>query len=175
MDSALVIPHTAQPAAALATKLCGHLHNKLHPILLDTNLNGASGVALNLYQAFLLTGMKLHAYVCTLPRAVHMHETLVCRTLEQAVLYASRTCVRVVHECARLTGVEAGFSLSALDVQWLGLTAFRDALVRKRKRHTGALLHLSHRLSRKQMTRRQKRLTPVTDAALSQALWALQY
>jgi hypothetical protein len=91
------------------------MHNKLHPILLDTELNGATGVALNLYQAFALTAMKLHCYVKSLPVAVpaqHAHGSLVCCAIEHTVLYASRTCARVVQECARLTGIAAAFSLS---------------------------------------------------------------
>ena len=62
------IPHTHShfPGQQLVLKLAQYMRPKCHALLLDSGINSDATVRLNIYQAFVLTAMKLHCYVRSL-------------------------------------------------------------------------------------------------------------
>ncbi|CAL5339266.1 unnamed protein product [Camellia sinensis] len=63
LSSTLTVCWQGKPGHHSKAKLCDHLRPKCHPIFYDSNINSAVVVRLNIYQAFLLCGMKFHCYV----------------------------------------------------------------------------------------------------------------
>lgn len=86
----VTLPSTPHSAALLPSKLCGYLNNKLHPLLLDTDLNGEALVATNLFEAAAIAAMKLHCCV----------RALLERPRWQIVAHAVNTAVEYCADCA---------------------------------------------------------------------------
>ncbi|WIA23695.1 hypothetical protein OEZ85_000387 [Tetradesmus obliquus] len=67
--SSLTLNREGRPGRLLCAKLLSYMRPKMHGLLLDTSINSAAKVRLNIYQAFLLSFMKMHwAARCLLPR-----------------------------------------------------------------------------------------------------------
>lgn len=67
VSSTLTIQSNAKPGCTLKKKLCDYIRPKCYPLLYDSNINSLSTVALNAYQTFLLSAMKFHCSVRSMP------------------------------------------------------------------------------------------------------------
>lgn len=116
----LSIDFDLSPGRALEKKAMSCFHPKIHPVLLDANLNSTRTIALNIYQAALLTALKL--YSCVLAMNVQ-NDTFVCHVARTTVL---RFCelVRKSSFSQAEDGCKCKHSISTLQVTFLVETAF---------------------------------------------------
>ncbi|KAJ9534464.1 hypothetical protein QJQ45_016169, partial [Haematococcus lacustris] len=68
LATSLTVPLTARPGRQLAQRLAQSLRPKCHPLLINTALNSHHTACLNVYQAFLVSAMKLHGYWSSVTR-----------------------------------------------------------------------------------------------------------
>ncbi|KAF5843279.1 hypothetical protein DUNSADRAFT_82 [Dunaliella salina] len=62
----LTVPLTNHPGRQLPVRLMLYMRPKCHPLLLDATINSPLTARLNIFQAFMMSAMKLHSYVRTL-------------------------------------------------------------------------------------------------------------
>lgn len=75
-------------AARSHPQVAQYMRPKCHALLLDCDLNSPTTVRLNVYQAFLLTAMKLHWCVRLLPsRGAHGDTRLCLSAIQSAISY----------------------------------------------------------------------------------------
>lgn len=91
LSSTLTVSWQGQPSHHLKEKLCDYMRPKCHPIFFDSNINSASVVRLNLYQAFLLCAMKFHCYVRDLSNIWKLCIRSCANMIKRSLRYASFT------------------------------------------------------------------------------------
>ncbi|KAJ1954795.1 Telomerase reverse transcriptase [Linderina pennispora] len=112
-------------------KMLAALRTKLVPILMDCKFNSRPIVLLNLYQHFLVCGMKLHTIYRQLPVKGRN----------------SQYVVKVIWDFIRLAFVllrsKCGFNdIPPADVTWLALCAFRRVLSQRQSRYPQVLARI---------------------------------
>ena len=105
----VTLPANVHAAAWLPMKLCGYLNNRLHPLLLDTCLNGTARVATNLFEAAAFTAFKLVCCQRSLRETPRWQ--IVAAAVATAVEYCATCTPRVVTQSA---SVRAAGGLVAL-------------------------------------------------------------
>jgi hypothetical protein len=95
---------------ALPHKVCGYINNKLHPLFLDTSLNGEAAVGSTLLQISLFAALKLHCYVVSMTERASA-DTIIAAT-DAAVAYISDVAPRAATTSAIARQLEASFTLS---------------------------------------------------------------
>lgn len=89
LRSTLTVSWQDQPARHLKKKLCDYMKPKCHPIFFDSNINSASVVRLNIYQAFLLCAMKFHCYVRDLSYVWKLRPRSYANIIKRSLRYSS--------------------------------------------------------------------------------------
>ena len=80
-------PAAPHATATLPAKTCGYLNNKLHPLFLDTDLNGAATVARNIFQMAAFAAFKLHCLLRSSPEGASAR--VVCAAVDEAATYVA--------------------------------------------------------------------------------------
>lgn len=118
----------------LAARLQQYARPKLIPLLLDASVNSRATVALNVYQAMLVVGMKLHCHVRKIGR--QRNEAFLLHTVVQIAAFAARLALR---RC-QAAGHGCRCELRASELRALALAAFGDALMPKQSLYGAELL-----------------------------------
>jgi hypothetical protein len=72
MNESLTSERIRYPGKVFRVKLKQFATRKCHPLLFDLKINSLKTILLNVYQMFLVTGIKFYCYARTLP---HMKNT----------------------------------------------------------------------------------------------------
>lgn len=87
LSSSLTIRHRGNPGLYLKRKLCDFTRPRCHPIFFDMNINSASVVKLNVYQAFLLCAMKFHRCISELSDLFRPRNKYCLKIIERSFRY----------------------------------------------------------------------------------------
>jgi len=155
----LTVPLTNHPGRQLPVRLMLYMRPKCHPLLLDATINSPLTARLNIFQAFMMSAMKLHSYVRVL---VHVSAGPGVRGLSPAC-HPRHLLNAIFSACAYMAGIVRSrtyafamrFGLGGLrcdvpgsQVRWLGLAAFERVLGKKQSVYGPVLLELRQHLVR---------------------------
>lgn len=160
-----------RPGEMLLLKVMTYMRPKMHALLLDTTINSALTVRLNIFQAFLLAFMKMHwALRCLAPGrsgpAVR-DPRLVLRSIQGCVNYTVglvRSRVALARTRLRL---DVRCSVSRCHIRWLGLKAARAVLTRKSSTYATVLEALDAQLALPGFAHVRQQLAPVVEPCRS--------
>ncbi|XP_024531883.1 telomerase reverse transcriptase-like isoform X1 [Selaginella moellendorffii] len=139
--SSLTVMRCHKQGLNLVVKMFHFMRPKCHPVFYDSEINSASTISLNAYQAFLLCAMKFHAYLKCL-RPFNVNNPLF---LFQAIRRTTRYTFRLIRQ--RMQAVGSGKVLSrAKEMEWLGWAAFHKVLSKKQSTHKRLLLLIQREL-----------------------------
>ncbi|KAK3287868.1 hypothetical protein CYMTET_4646 [Cymbomonas tetramitiformis] len=155
-----------QKGETLPLKLCHYIRPKCYAMLFDGAINSSETVKLNIYQIFLLCGMKLHCHIVHMKGCGPEHNPeFFLRAIHTAVAYAAR------HIRARVPQDTAAGPSSRLParchVYWLGLHAFQVVLTRKQTRWRAVLELLHHNLQNVMFRGCAQRFASIVDPTRS--------
>lgn len=177
MSTSFNVPYQRKPGSVLGLKLCHYLRPKLHPLLLDRNINSWSTIRLNIYQAFAVAAMKFHCYVKALSSLPAEGTKVLWEALEVGISFVCKTTrprrVAPAHHQDFIVKCEP--RVSSAHVRYLGMHAFRRVLGRKQSAHAAIIKQLDEALSSHQCVRCAKSLAQVIDTPQSTVLDAIEY
>jgi len=163
MSAAITVSCGRHPMRRLGARLVNYLQAKSLPIVLDSAVNSALVVQVNLYQLFMFAAIKCHCYVKAHGRAGDPS-----RAVFDAVVFGIEWAV---NRCRSL-GVRAA---RGPEVRWLGLRAFLAVFSRKRGFQESAAALLSERLRAPEFRGPAGRLARAVSPARHVVFAALSY
>ena len=163
MSAAITVSCGRRPMRRLGARLVNYLQAKALPIVLDSAVNSALVVQVNLYQLFLFAAIKCHCYVKAHGRAGDPSPA-VFDAVALGVEWAVNRC--------RSLGVRAA---RGPEVRWLGLRAFLAVFRRKRGFHARAAALLAERLRAPEFRGPARRLAAAVSPARHAVFAALSY
>lgn len=123
----IMVEHDLQPGRVFSERACTCFNPKIHPLLLDSRINSKNTVMLNIYQAAVLSSMKLCAYFLELrPHQSDFFPAVVEATMSNFVTLVQRAPSR---QKARAQGCK--FELKTQEVRYLCSHAFHMAIANK--------------------------------------------
>ncbi|KAK4372169.1 hypothetical protein RND71_007553 [Anisodus tanguticus] len=141
LSSALTVGWLNKPGRDLKAKLCCYLRPKCHPIFYDSNINSAVVVRLNIYQAFLLCGMKFHCYISDLSCLYRFSTKFYADALGKSLRYMNKLIKKRMFSFKTGSDFRPILQVGKGEIEWLGLTAYIQVLKRKQSRYK-ELLHV---------------------------------
>ncbi|KAL2612832.1 hypothetical protein R1flu_024524 [Riccia fluitans] len=129
--STLTVKREENQGWHLVLKMCQHMRPKCHALFFDPRINSPATIRLNAFQAFLLCAMKLHAYVCCLPRVTGDNQPF----LYEVIRSTTRYMYGLLRHRMETVGAEAAECFPYVELEWLGLVAFHKILKRKQSRY----------------------------------------
>ncbi|XP_028550949.1 telomerase reverse transcriptase isoform X2 [Dendrobium catenatum] len=141
VSSTITIQASAKPGCTLEKKLCNYIRPKCYPLLYDSNINSLKTVALNAYQAFLLSAMKFHCSVCFMPSISKLNPSYIFGKILFSFRYMYKLLKKRMHNVENRFNLEAILKLKKMEIIWLGLSAFVRVLKKKQSRYK-ELIHL---------------------------------
>ncbi|KAM1124246.1 hypothetical protein ACFX2H_039310 [Malus domestica] len=174
LRSTLTVSWQDQPGRHLKKKLCDFMKPKCHPIFFDSNINSASVVRLNIYQAFLLCAMKFHCYVRDLSYIWKLRPRSYANIIKRSLRYMHvliKRRMRSVH-----TDFHPILQLEKGEVEWLGLYAYIQVLKRKQSRHKELISLLASKLLKHTISGSvSSQLRYAVDRSHSSVMWKIKY
>ncbi|CAL5400262.1 unnamed protein product [Camellia sinensis] len=172
LSSTLTVCWQGKPGHHSKAKLCDHLRPKCHPIFYDSNINSAVVVRLNIYQAFLLCGMKFHCYVYDLSN--------ICRLSAKSYIGIIEGSFSLIKKRMHSMDVDSTFrpifQVEKGEVEWLGLVAYIQVLKRKQSRYKEVLSLLRSRLIAQAKAKCVSSiLKDAVDDSRSPVMWKIMY
>ncbi|KAJ3237235.1 hypothetical protein HDU81_009857 [Chytriomyces hyalinus] len=142
IGESLTVEFCRRPWVSLQLKMFHYIIPKSHPLLLDTSMNSETVVLLNIYQNFLICGMKLHAHMqriiktlkCSVPNAEYLMGIIqtTINYMQRLVHSRIKKKIVVVGTSGRQEGLgSCKVPQYLLKVEWLGFRAFARVLNRK--------------------------------------------
>ncbi|XP_021912651.1 telomerase reverse transcriptase isoform X2 [Carica papaya] len=147
LSSTLTICWQGKPGCSLKRKLCCFMRPKCHPVFLDSNINSAAVVRLNIYQVFLLCAMKFHCYVSEISYIYKFRARYYSRITERSIRYMNTLIKNQMKSMYLGPNLRPILQLDKEEVEWLGLHAFVEVLKKKQSRHKALLSLLRSKLS----------------------------
>lgn len=177
MSTSFNVPYQRKPGSVLGLKLCHYLRPKLHPLLLDRNINSWSTIRINIFQAFAVAAMKFHCYVKALSSPPAEGTKVLWEALEAGISFVCKTTRsrRVAPAHHQDVTVKCEPRVSSAHVRYLGIAAFRRILGRKQSMHAAFIRQLDEALASPQCVRCAKNLAQVIDTSESTVLNAIEY
>ncbi|XWS74612.1 hypothetical protein CRYUN_Cryun01aG0013400 [Craigia yunnanensis] len=176
LSSTLTIRWQGKPGNYLKKKLCGFTRPRCHPIFFDLNINSASVVRLNIYQAFLLCAMKFHCYVSELSDIFQPLRRYCLKIIERSFRYMHRLIEKRKGSIRLSSGLCPVLKLQKEEVSWLGLNAYIKVLNRKHSRHRALLSMLRSKFFAHRITGNESpELRYAVDRSHSSSLWKIEY
>ncbi|KAJ2004365.1 Telomerase reverse transcriptase [Coemansia thaxteri] len=148
----------------LGHKLSIALRLRMHKLYMDCSFNSRLTVLRNLYQNFLLCGMKMHSICQQLPPAGR-HDGVLAKVVWDMVSLGT-TLLRT--RCGNS-------SIPLADVTWLGLHAFHVTLRRKQARYSQLLARLHSAMSLPKYSQMTRRLGTVINSAANETVLSIAY
>ncbi|CAH1415623.1 unnamed protein product [Lactuca virosa] len=178
ISSSLTVSWKGSPVVNLRENLCNYLRPKCHAIFYDSKINSEGVVRLNIYQAFLICGMKFHAYVS--------HVSHMCELDAGSYMNIIRNSLRFMYKLMKkqmYSGcVVSDESLRPIlrvkkrEVEWLGLRAYYEVLKRKTGSYKDVLFLLKTSLDdHGEMVSLSPALKFATHKSNSSLLWKIKY
>ncbi|CAL2237024.1 unnamed protein product [Prunus armeniaca] len=176
LSSTLTVSWQGQPSHHLKEKLCDYMRPKCHPIFFDSNINSASVVRLNLYQAFLLCAMKFHCYVRDLSNIWKLCIRSCANMIKRSLRYMYVLIKRRMRSVYNGSDFQPILQLEKGEVEWLGLFAYIQVLKRKQSRHKELLSLLTSKLLSHKITGSvSSQLSYAVDRSHSSLMWKIKY
>ncbi|CAB5190021.1 unnamed protein product [Rhizophagus irregularis] len=154
----LTIKSTKTPGTCLKKKMIEILLAKSHKIFYDTSLNTRETTLLNIYQNFLMAGMKFHHCIKGMPRQKSQRN----EDFEFEVLHNAIDHLYLVL-CKTDASSRYSFNINKKEFMWLGANAFYYILNKKQSYHKGVLSHFKKFLENSQLDN----LNHIVDCKLS--------
>ncbi|XP_021296857.1 telomerase reverse transcriptase isoform X1 [Herrania umbratica] len=176
LSSTLTVRWQGKPGNYLKKKLCGFTRPRCHPLFFDLNINSASVVRLNIYQAFLLSAMKFHRYVSEISDIFKPLRRYCLKIIERSFRYMQRLIGKRMGSSRLGSGLSPVLKLMKEEVVWLGLNAYIKVLKRKQSRHRVLLSMLrckyfAHRITGNESSE----LRYAVERSHSSSLWKIEY
>ncbi|KAL7239924.1 hypothetical protein ACSBR2_005732 [Camellia fascicularis] len=176
LSSTLTVCWQGKPGRHLKAKLCDYLRPKCHPIFYDSNINSAVVVRLNIYQAFLLCGMKFHCYVNDLSDICRLNAKSYIGIIEGSLRYMRKLIKKRMHSMDVDSTFRPIFQVEKGEVEWLGLVAYIQVLKRKQSRYKELLSLLRSRLIAQEKAKCVSSiLKDAVDDSRSSVMWKIMY
>ncbi|KAK9817956.1 hypothetical protein WJX72_004857 [[Myrmecia] bisecta] len=167
LASTLTLPLVKNAGQQLAAKLCAYMRPKCHPLLIDTTINSAATVRLNIYQAFLLAAMKFHCHVASMPMGPAGDARPFYTVIYTALNYMSALVRKRVQSARRRLHMDCRCCISHCQIKWLGLHAFRKVLGKKQSSYRLLLKRLDGDLAAPGFRHLASHLASVVDPCRS--------
>lgn len=126
LKTAHTVQTTVMPGNVMIGKLFQRLSTKIQPIFLDTQFNSLFTVLLNLYQAMLMTAMKMHVYLLAAEQCsnkIKWRTHFIVKNVRTLIKGLSRLVER------NLVQVKVDFDIHPAYVSWLAAHAFQKVLL----------------------------------------------
>lgn len=176
LSSTLTVCWQGKPGRHLKAKLCDYLRPKCHPIFYESNINSAIVVRLNIYQAFLLCGMKFHCYVYDLSDICRLNTKSYIGIIEGSLRYMRNLIKKRMHSMDVDSTFHPIFQVEKGEVEWLGLVAYIQVLKRKQSRYKELLSLLRSRLIAQEKAKCVSSiLKDAVDDSRSSVMWKIMY
>ncbi|XVF00145.1 hypothetical protein REPUB_Repub03eG0259900 [Reevesia pubescens] len=176
LSSTLTVRWKHKPGNHLKRKLCDFTRPRCHPIFFDLNINSASVVRLNIYQAFLLCAMKFHCYVSELSDFFQPRTRYCLKIIERSFRYMKRLIEKRMGSIRLSSGLYPILKLLKEEVVWLGLNAYIEVLKRKQSRHIALLSMLRSKFFANRITGNESsELRYAVERSHSSSLWKIEY
>lgn len=176
LSSTLTICWQGKPGCSLKRKLCCFMRPKCHPVFLDSNINSAAVVRLNIYQVFLLCAMKFHCYVSEISYIYKFRARYYSRITERSIRYMNTLIKNQMKSMYLGPNLRPILQLDKEEVEWLGLHAFVEVLKKKQSRHKALLSLLRSKLSAHTLSESLSgQLKFAVDRSHSSLLWKIKY
>ncbi|XVF82511.1 hypothetical protein PTKIN_Ptkin16aG0055000 [Pterospermum kingtungense] len=176
LSSSLTIRWQGKPGNYLKRKLCDFTRPRCHPIFFDSNINSASVVRLNVYQAFLLCAMKFHRCVSELSDFFRPRRRYCLKIIERSFRYMHRLIKKRMRSIRLSSGLCPVLKLQKEEVIWLGLHAYIEVLSRKQSRHRALLSMLRSKFFGHTLTGNESsELRYAVERSHSSSLWRIEY
>ncbi|XWS08227.1 hypothetical protein CRYUN_Cryun41cG0061600 [Craigia yunnanensis] len=176
LSSTLTIRWQGKPGNYLKRKLCDFTRPRCHPIFFDLNINSASVVRLNIYQAFLLCAMKFHRYISELSDIFQPLRRYCLKVIERSFRYMHRLIKKRMGSIRLSSGLCPVLKLLKEEVVWLGLNAYIQVLNRKQSRHRALLSMLRSKFFGQRITGNESsELRYAVERSYSSSLWRIEY
>ncbi|GAX76318.1 hypothetical protein CEUSTIGMA_g3764.t1 [Chlamydomonas eustigma] len=190
VSTSLCVPLSHKPGQQLVLKLAQYMRPKCHALLLDNGINGSLVVRLNIFQAFVLSAMKLHCYLQSLKllnppsnrgatrKASKSHEARHILVAVQSAISYLHSLVKARTQAASQRGtLECRCAVSLAEIRWLGLVAFYRVLRRKQSAYQEVLSELKTQLGMPCYCKRAflERLWPAVSADRNTVFETMKY
>ncbi|XP_049368795.1 telomerase reverse transcriptase [Solanum verrucosum] len=179
LSSTLTVGWLNKPGRNFKARLCSYLRPKCHPIFYDSNINSAVVVRLNIYQAFLLCAMKFHCYLYDLSCLYRFSTKFYVDALEKSLRYMKRLIKRRMYSFKSGSDFRPVLEVEKGEIEWLGLTAYKQVLKRKPAWYNELLHVIEAKLKAlgylNLVRSRASVLQHATDIKRSSILWKIKY
>ncbi|XP_055817841.1 telomerase reverse transcriptase isoform X2 [Solanum dulcamara] len=177
LSSALTVGWLNKPGRNLKARLCSYLRPKCHPIFYDSNINSAVVVRLNIYQAFLLCAMKFHCYIYDLSWLYRFSTKFYADALGKSLRYMKRLIKKRMYSFKTGSDFRPILEVGKGEIEWLGLTAYKQVLKRKQSRYKELLHVIEAKLKAlgNLVESTASVLQQATDIKRSSILWKIKY
>ncbi|CAN0862418.1 Telomerase reverse transcriptase [Linum grandiflorum] len=147
LSSRLTISWENRPSFHLKKKLRAYMRPKCHALFFDSNINSASVVRLNVFEAFLLCAMKFHCYISEMSYICKLPAKCVFNMIEDSWRYMYKLIKRRMRSVSCGSSPRPVLHLQKTDVYWLAIKAYIAVLKKKQSRHRYLLSRLRSKLS----------------------------
>ncbi|OMP10292.1 reverse transcriptase [Corchorus olitorius] len=176
LSSTLTIHWQGKPGNRLRWKLYNFMKPRCHPLFFDSNINSASVVRLNVYQAFLLCAMKFHCHVSEMSYIFKPRRRYCLKMIEKSLRYMYRLIKKRMCSTRIGPGKFPVLKLMKEEVVWLGYHAYIEVLKRKQSRHSGLLSLLRSKYFNHKLTGIvSSELRYAVERSHSSSLWKIKY
>ncbi|MCL7046902.1 hypothetical protein MKW94_018799, partial [Papaver nudicaule] len=175
LSSSLTLSSGGKPGFQMKDKLRQFLQPKCHAIFYDSQINSAGVVRLNLYQAFLLSAMKFHCYLCGLSNTCSFPADYYFEMIKSSVRYMRKLIVRRMRSDKLGSTVRPILKLKEEEIEWLGLNAYVRALMKKQSRYEDLLSLLRSELLTHGNMQVSTALKYAIDDSHSSSLWKIKF
>uniref|UniRef100_A0A3Q7EJC6 Telomerase reverse transcriptase n=1 Tax=Solanum lycopersicum TaxID=4081 RepID=A0A3Q7EJC6_SOLLC len=179
LSSTLTVSWLNKPGRNFKARLCSYLKPKCHPIFYDSNINSAVVVRLNIYQSFLLCAMKFHCYLYDLSCLHRFSTKFYVDALQKSLRYMKRLIKRRMYSFKTGSDFRPVLEVEKEEIEWLGLTAYKQVLKRKPAWYKELLHVIEAKLKALDylnlVPTRASVLKHATDIKRSSVLWKIKY
>ncbi|KAK3075702.1 Telomerase reverse transcriptase [Teratosphaeriaceae sp. CCFEE 6253] len=158
----VTVEMTKLPGQTFYRKTLNALKLHMHAMLLSTTYNGLPTVLANLYYSFSDVAQKSYYYIRSLPPGKQPGDTLLIKTLDDAVKLAVVLMKRRKRTSKDIMPYEC--CVSNAQARWLAYTAFHAVFQRRQTRHGGLLTWLRAQLESRELRVQRNLLEPVANA-----------
>ncbi|KAL8524261.1 hypothetical protein ACS0TY_014005 [Phlomoides rotata] len=177
LSCSLTVISQGKVGTHLKKKLRRFLRPKCHPLLYDSNINSPGVVRLNIYQAFLLSGMKLLCYISNLSTLPKFTPNFFINGINACLRYMKRLIKRRMYSFEiNPAAFRPKYYVKPKEVVLLGLYAYRRVMRKKQSRYRDVLLYFDSKLKAYgKVESMSNELKYALDDAHSSVLWTIKY
>eukprot|EP01114_Cavostelium_apophysatum_P022198 TRINITY_DN7957_c0_g1_i2.p1 TRINITY_DN7957_c0_g1~~TRINITY_DN7957_c0_g1_i2.p1 ORF type:complete len:1151 (-),score=257.66 TRINITY_DN7957_c0_g1_i2:26-3478(-) len=174
LEDSLTMDNSYKPGVFLWSKMIKSISQRIHPLLLDLNINSLFTVRLNIYQFFLFSAIKFCLLTHRLQQKPEKNPkffmNLICELVDYMHLsiqrkFKSPNAVKMKSRC----------TLTVLEIHWLGFRAFLAVLEKKHSKYPSLIKILRAKLKKDKYKECDKSLRTVTLKQFSSIFDDIKY